>query len=427
MLNSLIEHVFLRRIVMNIKRTSLFILIAGLLIFSGCGIHVEFQTPTTEPVAPPIEGDDVAPPVEVSAEEIRLAKLTPSGVLVFSMDDQLLTLVDPQGTEITTVSLPDIGGSDPRNLHLAGSWAQGQPLPPVIYQAFQPDQAIRLSSGATLIQLPQLDGMVGIAGAAGQPAFAFSRFSYEGGFPISRLHSGTPDSITDAPAFYESQDSQMGMVLMPVAVEAAGNQPQGVWYAQTAWGIGGVDLIYPINRGLYYYDLTTGENRMALNLDRNFQGISPDRKLAASVPFDGGGNKAMAVHDLETGMTTELALNPSTDRGAGYAVFSPDSRYVSWLEASGSLTGDPEFQPRIRVGDTADVSTLAEMDKIAAAQAAGWEWVSWMKPVGFLNNQTVLVEARGENWATVAVLAFDIASNSMSLFHAGSFSGFAYP
>jgi hypothetical protein len=67
------------------------------------------------------------------------------------------------------------------------------------------------------------------------------------------------------------------------------------------------------------------------------------------------------------------------------------------------------------------------MDKIAAAQATGWEWVSWMKPVGFLNNQTVLVEARGENWATVAVLAFDIASNSMSLFHAGSFSGFAYP
>jgi hypothetical protein len=427
MLNSLIEHVFLRRIEMNIKRTSVFIFLTGLLIFSGCGIRVEFQSPTMEPAAPPVEGAEVAPPVEVSAEEILLAKLTPSGVLVLSAEIQLLTLVDSQGIEITTVSLPDIGGSDPRILHLAGSWTQGQPLPQVIYQAFQPVQEIRSSSGAMLRELPQMDGMIGIAGAVGQPAFAFSSISYDGGFPISRLYAGTPDSISSAPAFYESQDNQMGMVLLPVAVEAAGGQPQGVWYAQTAWGIGGVDLIYPINRGLYFYDLTTGENRVALNQDRNYQGISPDRKMAASVPFDGGGNKAMSVHHLETGTIVDLALNPSTDRGAGYAVFSPDSKYVSWLEASGSLTGNPEFQPRVRVGDASNGSVIAEMDKVNAAQAAGWSVVSWMKPVGFLNGQTVLVEARGENWGTVAVLAFDFSANSVKLFHQGSFSGFAYP
>ena len=412
---------------MGIKRTSVFIFLAGLLILSGCGIRVEFQSPTTEPAAPPVEGDEVAPPVEASAEEILLAKLTPSGVLVLSADDQLLTLIDLQGNDSATVSLPDVGGSDPRILHLIGSYTQGQPLPPIIYISFQPEQAIRSSSGALLRQLPQMDGIIGIAGAVGQPAFAFSSISYDGGFPISRLYAGTPDSISSAPAFYESQDSQMGMVLLPVAVEAAGGQPQGVWYAQTAWGIGGVDLIYPINRGLYFYDLTTGENRVALNQDRNYQGISPDRKMAASVPFDGGGNKAMAIHNLETGSMVDLALNPSTDRGAGYAVFSPGSKYVSWLEASGSLTGDPEFQPRVRVADAIGGSILAEMDKTAAAQAAGWGLVSWMKPVGFLNDQTVLVEARGENWGTVAVLAFDFSENSVRLFHQGSFSGFAYP
>lgn len=412
---------------MSIKRRYLFIFIAGLFVLSGCGIRVEFQSPTSEPAAPPVEGDEVAPPVEASADEILLAKLTPSGVLVLSPDNQVLTLVDSQGNDITTVSLPDIAGSDPRNLHLTGTWIQGQTVPLIVYNAFQPEQTIRSSSGTLLRQLSQMDGMVGIAGAAGQPAFAFSSISYDGGYPVSRLYTGTPDSITDAPAFYESQDSQMGMVLLPVAVEAAGGQPQGVWYAHTAWGIGGVDLIYPINRGLYYYDLTTGENRMALNLDRNFQGISPDRKLAASVQFDGGGNKPMVVHDLETGAEITLALNPSTDRGSGYAVFSPNSQYVSWLEANGSLTGDPEFHPRVRVGDAADGNTLAEMDKFAAAQAAGWGLVSWMKPVGFLNDQTVLVEARGENWETVAVLAFEFSTNSVRLFHQGGFSGFAYP
>ncbi|MBM3137384.1 MAG: hypothetical protein FJZ98_04255, partial [Chloroflexi bacterium] len=276
---------------MFIKKMSLWIFIVGLLVLSGCGIQVEFQSPTSEPVAPPVEGDEVAPPVEASAEEILLAKLTPSAVLVLSAESQLLTLVDTQANEITSVSLPDIGGSDPRNLHLAGSWTQGQPLPLVIYQTFQPVQAIRSSTGVSLIQLPQLDGIMGIAGAAGQPAFAYSSTTYDGGYPISRLYAGTPDSITNASALYEWQDSQMGMVLLPVAVEAAGGQPQGVWYVQTAWGIGGVDLIYPIHRGLYLYDLTTGENRVALNPDRNFQGISPDRKMAASVPFDGGRNK----------------------------------------------------------------------------------------------------------------------------------------
>jgi len=50
-----------------------------------------------------------------------------------------------------------------------------------------------------------------------------------------------------------------------------------------------------------------------------------------------------------------------------------------------------------------------------------------MKPVGFLDSQTVLVEARGENWETVALLKYDLAANSVGLFHSGSFSGFVYP
>ncbi len=100
----------------------------------------------------------------------------------------------------------------------------------------------------------------------------------------------------------------MGMVLLPVAVEAAGGQPQGVWYVQTAWGIGGVDLIYPINRGLYFYDLTTGENGMALNPDCNFQGISPDLTLAACIAssYQDKPVKADLVLVGEVGLSGEL-------------------------------------------------------------------------------------------------------------------------
>ena len=412
---------------MVIKKSVFLIFASILLVLSGCGIHVEFQSPTLQPAAPPVEGNESAPPVETSAGDIMLAQITPSGVLILAGDGQTLKLVSPDGAEAASTQLPDIGGGDPSNLHLAGSWDMGKPLPPVVYYAFQPEQSIRLSANGSMDTLRSTDTMLGIAGADGQPAFAFSNVSFEGDTPTSRLYAGTPDSIKDAPAFYESQDSQMGMVLKPVAVEAAGGEPQGVWYIQTAWGIGGVDLIYPINRGLYFFDLTSGDNKMVLNLDRNFQGISPDHKWAASVKFDGGGNASLTVHNLENGNEVSFEPDPSTDRGAGYGVFSPDDLSIAWLEASGSLTGDPEYQPVIRVGDTGSGDAVAEMDKAAAAQAGGWPTVSWMEPVGFLNNQTVLVEARGENWEDVAVLKFQFASNDVSLFSQGSFAGFAYP
>ena len=409
------------------KKPLLIVAAAGLLALSACGIRVELASPTAEPAAPPVEGEESAPPVEASAEEILLAQVTPSGVLALNPNSQTLVLVDPLGAEAAMIPVPDIAGGDPSVLHAAGSWTPGQPVPQIVYSVFMPQQALKLSTGATLTSFPATDTFLGITGAAGQPALALSVISYTGDFPVSRLFAGTPDTLAGSASFYESQDSQMGMVLLPVSVEAAGGQPQGVWYIQTAWGIGGVDLIYPINHGLYFYDLTTGENGMALNPDCNFQGISPDLALAACVQFNGGGTSPMTVHHLEDGTLTTFALNATTDRGAGYVVFSPDSQRAAWLEASGSLTGDPEFKPIIRVGDTASGAVLAELDKTAAAQAAGWGSVSWMKPVGFLDSQTVLVEARGENWETVALLKYDLAANSVGLFHSGSFSGFVYP
>ncbi len=409
------------------KKSLLIVVAAGLLALTACGIRVELASPTPEPAAPPVEGEESAPPVEESAEEIMLAQVTPSGVLALNPNSQTLVLVDPQGAEAAMIPAPDIAGGDPRILHTAGSWSAGQPAPQIIYGAFMPQQAVRSSTGATLTSFPATETFMGIAGAAGQPALALSVISYTEGFPVSRLFAGTPDSLAGSASFYESQDSQMGMVLLPVAVEAAGGQPQGVWYVQTAWGIGGVDLIYPINRGLYFYDLNHGREWHGAQPRLQFPGhfSRPDPGCLRAVQWRR--QFAMTVHHLSDGTLTTFALNAATDRGAGYAVFSPDSQRAAWLEASGSLTGEPEFKPVIRVGDTSSGAVLAEMDKTAAAQAAGWGIVTWMKPVGFLDNQTVLVEARGEDWSTVALLKYDLAANSVGLFHSGSFSGFVYP
>lgn len=409
------------------KFSTIAIFVVVLLLLPACGIRVELGNPTPEGAVPEAEGPENAPRLNVSAEEILLKRMTPVGVLLTDEGSQTLNLVSPQGALLSSVALPGFGAGDPRSLHLAGGWGEGAPLPPVVYLAWQPEQGIMQALEGSAAMLRPLNAFVGMAGAAGQAAFAFSDMRYEQDSVTARLFAGTADAIGSAAPFYELQGSQMGMALLPVAVEAAGGQPQGVWYIQTAWGIGGADLIYPINRGLYFFDLTSGENRMALDHSKNFQGLSPDRRLAASVEFDSQSGAPLTIHHLQSGQSLEFAANPATDRGAGYVVFSPDGKVAAWMEADGSLTGDPPFHPRVRVGHTDSGSILAEVEKEPIAQTLGWETLSWMKPVGFLNSDTLLIEARGSNWNNVAVVIWTLSDLAAKPLGEGSFSGFAYP
>jgi len=413
---------------MRNKRNLLSLLMISLVsAISGCGIKIEFQEQTEDLTAPPVEGEDSAPPMEASAEEIMIEQLTPNGVMAMAEDNLSLAVFNAEGKQLDFMQAPGIGSGDPQNLHLAGSWSENTPLPPLIYRGWEPEQAILQSVNGIASSLRTTDAFLSMAGAEGQPAFAFSEVALDANAPHSYLYAGTPDSIDSATAFYEMKDDQMVMALQPVAVDAVGGQPQGVWYTQTAWGIGGVDLIFPINQGLFFFDLTSGENLQALDNTRNFQGISPDRQWAASVEFDYVGNKALTVRNLETGQSVTFALHPASDRGAGYAVFSPDGQYAAWLEAGGSLLGDPPFHPRVRVGDTASGGVVAETDSVAATQVLGWGTVSFLKPAGFLDAQTVVIEARGEEWGTVALLKYGFATGSLSVLCQGSFAGFVYP
>ena len=136
----------------------------------------------------------------------------------------------------------------------------------------------------------------------------------------------------------------------------------------------------------------------------------------------------MRVTNLATGQMVNFPLNPSSDRGAGYAVFSIDGKYAAWLEASGSMIAEPpNFQMRVRVGDIATGAITREIDSTMAAQALGWERAYFMKPVGWLDAQTIVIEVRGSDWNTASLLKYDITSGSLAVLCQGSFAGFAYP
>jgi hypothetical protein len=108
--------------------------------------------------------------------------------------------------------------------------------------------------------------------------------------------------------------------------------------------------------------------------------------------------------------------------------FSPDNRHIAWLEAGGSLISDPpDFQATVRVGSLVDGTIEAEVDATAAAQVLNLERIAFLKPVGWLDDHSLLLEARSADWEQAYLLRFDLQSQGLALFSPGSFLGFSYP
>ena len=50
-----------------------------------------------------------------------------------------------------------------------------------------------------------------------------------------------------------------------------------------------------------------------------------------------------------------------------------------------------------------------------------------MRPIGWLNTQTLVIEVHGNDWNTAALIKYDIFSGSLAVICQGSFAGFSYP
>lgn len=369
--------------------------------------------------APPVDqaGEAQAPTLEAGPPE---SDGLPSGVLVDPQSGDKLYVYTPTGQHESTLDAPGLSGTSSQIAHLAGA--------ALVYQSWEPEQALQVNEQGSIRSLRSTQGFFGLAGAAGQSALAFSEVVVDGMLPHSYLYASNLDSLAASGPFYDLYDENMQMALLPVAVEAAGSQPKTVWYTQSAWGIGGVDLIFPINRGLYAYDLSANQPGQALDSTRNFQGISPDMRLAASTAFDAQADQSLTVNDFASGQQVAFPLRANSERGAGYAVFSPDGLLVAWLEAGGSFAAEPStYHSVVRIGETANGGVDYEIEDGSIAQALNLGHITYMKPAGWLDNHTLLIETRASDWGNVVLVSADLSQGTLAYFCDGAFAGFVYP
>ena len=378
------------------------------------------EAQTAPPVEQQAEGAAQAPTLEAAPKPDGL----PNGVLVDPQTGNSLMVYNNRGQFEYTLETPGLGSYSNRNTHLAGSGSDS----PLVYFSWDPEQSLQENNQGTISTLRSTNAFFGMAGANGQPALAFSEVLVDGIAPHSYLYAGNLDTIGSAAPFFDLNDETMQMALLPVAVEAFGGQPQTVWYTHSAWGIGGVDLIFSITRGLYAFDLNSGQVKQTLDPERNFQGISPDMRYAGSTTFDAQDNQSMTITELTGGQETVFALRADSDRGSGYAVFSPDDQLAAWLEAGGSFAADPStYHSVIRIGEISNGAVDYDIEDSSIAQTLNQTEITFIKPVGWLDNQTLLIETRTENWGQVVLIRANLADGTLAYFCDGAFAGFAYP
>lgn len=384
----------------------------------------EIVQPTAAPVlsAPPVEGEHAAPPVGATPKVPDSMDAQVACVLVQKENGADLECLGLDGQVKAVIQIPGAGILNPKSVHPAGLLSDSIGLMPIVYQSWQPDVSLQVTSVAGIQELRKSGSFFSLAGTAGGSALVVSEAASSPDGVFSALIAGGLQDIGTANAFLERMDAATRMALEPLGVAAAGDTPVGVWHTLSTWGIGSNEQVFPVTRGLSYFDLTTGKDRQVLGRDRSPQGLSPDFRLAASVSFDPQGDRALVVHDLEAGTAIRFELDPAFDRGAGLAVFSRDHSKAAWMEAQGDpLAGSAGFLSRVRIGNTADGSLLHQIEHADAQQADPGFMVALARPVAWLDDQFLLIQVSSPKWDQNALLRTNASNGELAFFAVGRF------
>lgn len=353
-------------------------------------------------------------------------ELKPAAVLVNKNLAESLTLIAPDQKFIANVKIENAGNMSSDDVVPAGKYSKEKANLPLVYATYAAGAEVKLSQSDQIQVLRKLESLSKIAGSDGQQAIAFADVAYGDNSLKSSLYVANLDKLGMSTSVYQIEDYLQQWALAPLAVEVKNNQPSGVWYTTTGWGVGGPGIVFPFTQGLNYYDIQSGSNTEYLSRDESLQGFSPDHKLAGSIASSSSGDHTMTVTNLETHWTLKFPLRKESDMGSGYAVFPPDDQYAAWLEAGTSLYDPYQYNYVVRVGNLSEAKVAFEIDASATAQTLHADTITYLRPVGWLDDNSLLIEARGENWQDANIVRLDLSDGKLYQFASGAFVNFVY-
>ncbi|MBU2611515.1 MAG: right-handed parallel beta-helix repeat-containing protein [Chloroflexi bacterium] len=365
-------------------------------------------------------------PTEAALTPSPQTNLLPVGFVADTPDDLGLTLFDLAGNPLGEWHTPGLMRGAPGYVHVAGGFQGGSNLPPLAYYAFKDGHRSLVLNVNDALTLLREQAFAKVAGVPGQPILAFSTVSEDFEAWNTKLFIGTVDTISNTQPVLKL-DGPQNEGLMPLAVRVKDGQAVGVWYTFEAWGIGGEFLFRP-RFGLYYLDLTNGQNQKLIGQAFAPSSLSPDQFWVAYAQNNGLNIGPLTIRNLTTGAETAFPLLPGNDRGAGGAVFSPDNSYVAWMEGSGHWMAatPPTFQATIRIASTSG-AIITEFPVSAINGIGGVANVLWMEPVGWMDGQTLILQIGPNPSNPVALAQIRFDGSGLAYLAPGSFAGLVYP
>ncbi len=377
--------------------------------------------------------DTVAVPTDTQQASSTVASQPyyPSGFVAVAGDQLSVTICNLQGQALAVVRAPGMSvGSPPSSVHVMGSVVGNADNVPVIFVNIENQGRIMHNLNDEIDVLVPGPDVANLSGSPGEDTFTFTMdWRLDDGSSISQLHVYNP-AARNATQVHEWIDAN-STVIFPLAINSAeASNPNEIWFTHRLWGIGG-DIVFPPQEGLFHFDLTSQQETMVLTTSFNPVGLSPDQAWVAYVPkdqgFGEGADLQLTLYDLISGLMVQIPLDSGSDRGAGYAVFSPDDGYVAWMEGSGwQVAETPNFTSLVRIADL-NGNSLASLPVETLASVTGVVNPTWAKPVGWLDAETLLVEIRGDDWNNPALVRVRFDGSGIAYLASGSFAGFVYP
>lgn len=403
------------------------ILIFLTLILSACNFVSIQSNDVTQPTdANSANPDQAAQSSNPESSNATNSYKLPKLILVDTGDDYGLTLYNLQGQPITELKTPGIGYISSNNVHIAGSIPEGPIMTPLVYHSFENPESLLVNVNDSISTLVEISMFYGMVGAPGEAFIAYSVYEPTSESVRSDLYIGNLETLPTNGPIYSLDNNTDYYVVNPLGITTESGIATKIWYTLAAWGIGG-DIIYPVNQSLYSFDMINGNTLQHLDKNCSAQGLAQDFVWAACRSSDSNGNQDYFIQNLENGNSVSFSLDPSSSRGAGFGVFSPDDTYVAWLEASGSHMAEvPDYHSRIRIGLTSGGVVYDQADAVIAA-ALGATSIPYMKPVGWLDTQTLLAEVSLDDYGNTALITINLSNGSITKIIDGSFIAFAYP